>query len=241
VAWWQPNRDEVRVLRLMSSEAGQVVLHVPAEEAIELAAGRVEWTHEAHLDAGAAPAALTLAPASLMGTIEGEWGSPLAEGVSGPVWQPNDLPWADAGHLDRLERLDLTLTWTNGPQGGADFGIAVGPNGGSGFHYTNSEYQASVGEQSERRTLEAADFDQLGWENTTQPQTGPSISTGGFAVTAIPYSLAWEATFAADPGLADFCLGLGDRGTTDVTDSRGETASFPGTGTVGPARAHRVD
>ncbi|MEA3136511.1 MAG: hypothetical protein QOC71_792 [Thermoplasmata archaeon] len=242
VAWWQPTRGDVHVLQLMSDEAGKAVLHVPDDEAVDLMAGRVEWTHEAHLDAGAESAALTLTPASLLGVIAGEWTEALAEGVSGAVWQPNDLPWADAGHMDRLEGLDLTLLWDNGPQGGADFGIGVGPNGGSGFHYTNRQYQTTVGPQSEERTLGAADFEQLGWDNTTLPQAGPSISTGGFAVASIPYTLMWEATFATDPALPDRCLSLGDTGAVDDTDSRSEA---PGSATVsatfGPRRAGRVD
>ncbi len=242
VAYWQHTRESVHAVRLVSGESGKAILRVPADEAIELVAGRVEWTHEAHLDAGERPASLILTPASVLGLVEANWTAPVAQGVNGAVWQPADLPWADAGHMDRLERLDLTLLWTNGPEGGADFGIAVGPNGASGFHYTNSEYQATVGAQSETRILEAGDFADLGWGNTTRPQAGPSISTGGFALSPIAYTLVWEATFETDPDLRDRCQVLGDADAIDVTASRGESSgSMTGGVTTGPARPDRVD
>lgn len=242
VAYWRQTREAVHAVRLLSDASGKAALRVPAGEGIELMAGRIEWTHEAHLDAGEQPASLVLTPASVLGLVEANWTAPLAQGVSGAVWQPADLPWADAGHMDRLERLRLVLSWSNGPGGGADFGIAVGPNGESGFHYTNSEYQATVGEQSEERVLESGDFVDLGWGNTTRPQAGPSISTGGFAVDPIGYTLVWEATFEADPGLRDRCEALGEAEAVDVTASRGESAgSMTGAVTVGPGRADRVD
>ncbi|MHB1261976.1 MAG: hypothetical protein ACYC2H_09710 [Thermoplasmatota archaeon] len=242
VAYWQQTRESVHAVRLVSDAAGKATLRVPAGEDLELMAGRIEWTHEAHLDAGDRPASLILTPASVLGLVEANWTTPLAQGVSGAAWQPTDLPWADAGHMDRLERLRLVLAWTNGPQGGADFGIAVGPNGESGFHYTNSEYQATVGEQSEERILEPGDFADLGWGNTTRPQAGPSISTGGFAVDPIAYTLAWEATFEADPGLRDRCENVGDVDAVDVTASRGESGgSMTGAVTIGPSRTNRLD
>lgn len=239
-AWWQATREELQVLRVATGQAGQVVLRVPPDEAVDLVAGHVEWTHEAHLEAGEAPATVVLTPASLIGVVHGNWTEPVAQGVGGAVWQPNDLPWADAGHMARLQRLHLELLWTNGPQGGADFGIAVGPNAGSGFHYVNGEYQATVGVHLEERTLEGEDFAAFGWDGGTRPQAGPSISTGGFALTPIPYALTWEATFEADPDLPDRCLSLGDIDAVDVTDSRRESTAIP-SGSVGPGRQDDAD
>jgi hypothetical protein len=239
-AWWQATREELHVLRVATGPDGQVVLRVPPGESVDLVAGHVEWTHEAHLDAGNEPATLILTPASLIGVVDGNWTEPITPGVGGAVWQPSDLPWADSGHMARLERLRVDLLWTNGPDGGADFGIAVGPSSGSGFHYVNREYQATAGVHTEERTLEGEDFAALGWDGDTLPQAGPSVSTGGFTLTAIPYTLTWEATFLADPDLADRCLSLGDADAVDVTDSRRESAPMP-SGSVGPGRQHGAD
>jgi hypothetical protein len=240
VAWWQAGPDAVQVVRLRTSESRMATFLVPADAPIGLLAGGSEWTSEGRVAAGAAPATLLLGSGLEVGSIEGAWGMPAAQGLSGASWQPEDLPFGDGDRMERLERLDLLLSWTNGPQGGADFGIAVGPNGGSGFHYTNREYQTSLGPQTESRVLEAADLGQLGWDASTRPQAGPSVSTGGFAVAPIAYTLDWTATFAADPELADRCLDLGDADAADVT-SGSQATSGSAASLARPAGPRRAD
>lgn len=241
VAWWRATSGEVEVVRLRTAGSPTVTFAVPADIPVALLTGRSVWTNEGHVGPGSSDATVLLTSGLDTGSLEGDWGALVAEGVSGASWQPNDLPWAEGGRLGRLERAELTLTWTNGPQGGADFGIAVGPNGESGFHYTNREYQTSVGGHTESRVLEAADLAQLGWDDATRPQAGPSVSTGGFAVSPIPYTLAWKATFAVDPALADRCLDLGSAVAVDATSGSEAPAAGSMIFVAGPAASRRTD
>lgn len=223
-AWWVDG-EELAVVHLRSRESGgsgpvsiePAVALVPAHVAVRIVAGAHEWTRDGFVTAGTDEALVDLAQPGLSGTASGTWTEAASFGPAGASWRPTMLHWADDETMARLATLHLELTWSNGPGGGADFGIAVGPDADGGFSYTNGEYQASPGAQRETRELGPADFAQLGWTNRTRPQAGPSISTGAFATTGIPYELSWQATFAPDPDLARVCTTLGDAQAFDAT------------------------
>jgi hypothetical protein len=132
-----------------------------------------------------------------VGAMQSRWTRPATVGAQRSEWQPAPLPWADAGHLDRLESVTLTLEWANAPQSAADFGIALG-RGGS-FRYWNQEYQTSLGPQSEALALDRAALEELGWTSGDRLDAGPSVSTGAYAATPIAYELSWKATFLQPP------------------------------------------
>lgn len=225
IAVWWHEADQIVVLHLRSDEGlddGPIsvmpsVAKVPAGVAVRIVAGDDAWTLEGFVAAGTEDALADLARPEVLGSLAGTWDEPVSMGfASGPAatsWQPNDLPWADQERIQRLDELVLTLTWDNGPAGGADFGIAIGPTGSDEFSWRNAPdaaSQASAGPQSEERTVTAAELAQLGWSNVTGLRAGPSVSTGAFATTGIDYDLAWRATFAPDPDLPRVCATLGD-------------------------------
>ena len=224
IAVWWAEGDALAVLHLRSREAsggGGVSIEpsmamVPANVAVRIVAGEDRWTQDGFVAAGTEEALVDLAQAEIHGSSPGTWTEAASFGPAGASWRPTPLHWADGETMARLATLHLELTWSNGPGGGADFGIAVGPDTNGGFSYTNSAYQTTLGEQRETRDLGVADFAQLGWTNATRPQAGPSISTGAFASTGIPYELSWAATFFPDPDLARVCTTLGDAQAFDV-------------------------
>lgn len=221
--WWFASLQEIHVVRLRGPAEDGFVANVPDDHGVYLLAGQGSWTLEGRVAAGTQDA-ITLTDGGSTGSLAGVWSEAATTGLGGPsglgaTWLPSDMPWADAEHMDRFERLELTLAWTNAPTGGADFGIAVGPTVDGGFHYVNGAYQANLGPQVERRTVLATEAASLGWDNTTLPRAGPSISTGGFAAQGIPYELSWVAAFRPDPDLPQTCIRLGDVDTADVTSA----------------------
>lgn len=222
-AWWMEG-ERLAVLHLRSAEGldgGPISVHpavamVPQDVAVRIVAGDKAWTMDGFVEPGTGDVLVDLSTPEVQGRTQGTWDDPASFGPSGASWMPATFAWADDGTMARLESLHLQLAWSNGPGGGADFGIAVGPNGNGGFSYVNADYQATPGAQRETRDLGPADFLQLGWSNGTRPQAGPSVSTGAFATTGIAYEMAWEATFAPDPDLASVCTTLGDAQAYDA-------------------------
>jgi hypothetical protein len=215
--WWQEG-DHLVVLHLRSAEltsGGELSINpsralVPNDVAVRIVAGHDEWTQDGFVAAGTDVELVDLDEPEVHGVIAGTWDEAATFGPAGEAWRPSPMDWADEDTMARLRSLRLELAWDNGAGGGADFGIAVGPSTTGGFHYVNGEYQATPGGQRETRDLGPSDFAQLGWSDTTRPQVGPSVSTGAFAATGIPYELTWSATFSPDPDLPQVCETLGD-------------------------------
>ncbi len=230
-AWWPGANGTVEVVRVRTGDGFHATIQAPAGKAIGLlgglatpATGQNTWDAEGFVAPGGDDVEVTLGK-TLVGSLTGSWTQPatagFAAGPAAPSWQPQDLPWADQDRIQRLEQLVLTLHWDNGPEGGADFGIAIGPAGSTEFHWVNAPNaanQASPGAQSEQRVIAAADLADLGWSNVTGLRAGPSVSTGAFATTGIAYTLDWDASFMPGSDLGNLCRVLGDVRAIDVTD-----------------------
>lgn len=207
-SWWFTAPDAIAVLHARRGDTGPVQLDVPPNVAVSIVAGsHDDWDKEAHVPAAGEDVTLTMAGTSMTATLTGTW-SAMASigGPAGAAWQPHSFTGVEVG---RLQELRLRLTWSNGVDGGADFGIAVGPTPDAEFHYTNTQYQATPGPQSELRIVPFDELQAFGWTNKTLIQVGPSISTGGFS-RGLPYALDVTAEFLPDPDLARTCMQLGD-------------------------------
>lgn len=209
-AWWFTAPDAIAVLHARRGDTGAVQLNVPPQVAVSIVAGsHDDWDKQAHVPAASDEVLLTLSGTRVMASITGTWSAAVSlGGPAGSTWQPHAVAFAGLG-VDRLQELTLDLTWSNGIDGGADFGIAVGPTPGAQFHYTNSQYQATPGPQRETRVLQVDELEGFAWTNETVIQVGPSISTGGFSRN-LPYTLDVTAEFLPDPDLPRTCMMLGD-------------------------------
>ncbi len=124
---------------------------------------------------------------SFMGTIDG----PGQVGFQNAQWFPHEIAWVDpAQWLLRLQELRLELSWTNGPDGGADLGIGVGDAGG--FRYQNQAFQTSTGPQSETWSPTGDDVRAQTMQGPLM--AGPSISTLNAAPQGLDYALTWTAS-----------------------------------------------
>lgn len=209
-AWWFTAPDKISVLHARRGDTGVVQLNVAPNVAVSLRAGsHGEWDKEARVPAAGGDVALTLSGSSLTATLGGTWSDLVSVGgPAGTVWQPHAFDFTGIG-IERLQELTLRLTWSNGVEGGADFGIAVGPTPDAEFHYTNSQYQATPGPQSEVRSVRLDELQGFGWTNETLVQMGPSISTGAIS-RSLPYVLEVTAEFLPDPDLPRTCMDLGN-------------------------------
>lgn len=133
-----------------------------------------------------------------VGSTQSQWTKPATLGAQERDWQPTPFYWADAEHLARLDSVEVTLEWTNNPQGAADFGIALGRDGA--FRYWNQAYQAGLGTQRETLTLSRGELAENGWTSGDHLDAGPSVSTGAYSATSpITYTLSWMAQFQPPP------------------------------------------
>ncbi len=214
--WLGEANGTVEFVALRTSEGAPALsVHARAGVPVGVLAGRdakdggIEgWRRAATVPAGDGPADIVLDD-RLRGEVSGDWDAALATGLPDAMWQPQSLPDL-AANLGRVESVAFTLRWTNGAQGGADFGIGLASGGDGSFRYTNAEYQADVGEQQERREVSGDELVGLGWGSGTPAQAGPSVSTGGFTASSIPYTLAWEATLLpVGPEAGQVCGELG--------------------------------
>lgn len=209
-AWWFTAPEAISVLHARRGDTGAVQLNVPPNVAVAIVAGsHGDWDKEAHVPAAGEDLALTLAGSSVVTTLAGTW-SDLATlgGPAGTAWQPHAVAFTGIG-VERLQELELSLTWSNGVDGGADFGVAVGPTPDADFHYTNSQYQVAPGPHHEGRSISFEELQGFGWTNETLIQVGPSISTGALS-RSLPYTLDVTAKFLPNPDLPRTCMKLGD-------------------------------
>lgn len=219
LAYWPGDNGTVEFVALRTGDGAQALtVHARAGVPIGLLAGRegAGWRHALAIPAGDGEAAVQVSD-TLTGEVNGVWDAALATGVPDAVWQPQPLPDLQA-NLGRVTAVQFTLAWTNGAGGGADFGIALASGADGSFQYTNRAYQAQAGDQSESRDVPVEELLGHGWGNGTPAQAGPSVSTGAFATTGIPYTLSWVADLRpADGSAGHVCDALGPVREADVT------------------------
>ncbi|HUR25523.1 MAG TPA: hypothetical protein VM327_05865 [Candidatus Thermoplasmatota archaeon] len=247
-AWWDDGgAGKLDAVLLRTGADGSATANVPAGAGVHLIAGDSgddgdSWSHDGFVQAGQESLTVGLIGTTQTGSLDGLWSMPVAIGAQERVWDPHDLPWADADHLEGLWSLILVLEWENQPQGSADFGLALGHDDLD--RYWNPEYQVSLGPEREILLLSLTDLEEFGLTQGDSLRAGPSISTGAYVVTPIPYTMSWQAEFntVGDPGL--LCDRYGDDATIeDVTGSGSDPAPTPlssSTITVAPA-ARRLD
>lgn len=125
----------------------------------------------------------------------------LHAGLLSTIWQPHELELG-AGWVQRLDRIQAQLAWDNTPTSAGDLGIGIGD---TSFQYRNSEFQTSYGSFSETWAPAADELRSVLTGETIR--IGPSISTGHYAATGIPYDVAWSVQLAREGAWSAPCTG----------------------------------
>lgn len=206
ITMWETGRNEdtvtIDTVWARTDAQGVATFGLPASTDIFLLAGAPGWNEE-WLGPISPDTTVTLFPESLQGAVTETWDEPATIGANDPQAVLHPLPFA-GGWNERLEALEVTLTWTNAPTGSADFGIAVGEDQ---FRYWNQQFQTTLGDHSETLTLTRDELEAEGLVSMQGIGVGPSVSTGQFNVAGIPYELTWTATFDTSRIIPPECAG----------------------------------
>lgn len=227
LAWWIGDDGRVAYVALRTGGDGVATVHVPRGASVRVWGGSLDWTGDETVVAGeplrlrypgADPGTLELPANAYDGFFSDFWVQlPPAIGLPlGPthVWMPNDLPWAQADRLARLESVEFRLAWVNNMDGIVDLGIGVGR--AEAWESWNQAVQAEQGIFQETLVLTRADLESRGWTSGEGLQAGPSLGTWGATTDKLTWDLRYTAHFAQDPSRGDLCA-AGGLAPHDVT------------------------
>ncbi len=227
----------LRVLALQSA-AGIFTAHVPSDRSLRIvAAGSLATMSQMtaqEIPAGTAPVDLTmrLLQPRLTVMLDGMWSGPQATLYVPPYtnvqWDPHpiefnaDPAWSEA-YTRSLRHFSATLSWTNGAQGIASFGVAADLNGGDA---DNCSFQDGRDETTspglQKEGFDTDDTSQGTFCFTPTPlgpdrpvvYIGPATPQAAVGLLALPYSIDVTAQFDSSADLLQGCTVGNDQGVT---------------------------
>ncbi len=232
-----PTIDIRKTLRANTGPDGRATLRVPEGIVVGIVAAAEghteEWMPGVPTSGPSSEHAVTLYQTRIELAILGAWGPGAASSgfLTGSAyqWDPNELQLGfdgptHAGYAARLHAAAVTLTWENGPTGGGDLGIGLGPDGGSPTLFDDGSDNIAFGPQEEKMAAGYAEVVEHGL-NTGTLHVGPATKSGFLAPGGLDYAITVVLDF--EGARPDFGC-TGSSSTTD--DSEGFGISTPGTG-----------
>lgn len=201
-------------LSMRTDENGRVTAHAPTNRVVGIVAWAPNYTEEwipravTGADGAGGTVDFPLYRARLVDDVNGTIGpagaSPGKLTGTNHDWYPQPAPWGEdedarAGYVERLASARLTLTWTNGPDGGGggDLSIGVGATTSEpDLVYDSDNPDAGPGEHTEQVALDTGDVEREGWPSSDRLFVGPATSSAYAGPTGLSYDLRVEAAFS---------------------------------------------
>ena len=230
------------VLRMMTGPDGIVTARVPGNRIVGVVVAKDGFTEEwvpalaAGDTGGTGTYTVPLYRQSLALDVDAVWGPGGASTGfatnSQYAWDPHAVPFAESdeanrGYAARITEMTVTLTWTNGLNGGGDLGIGVGPPVDGPRYFADGSTNIASGQQSETTTLSLDHLRAHGILGAPSIQVGAATDSGFVAPFGLPYTMHIEARFDTARAAFASCFGGGR------DDNAGAGASVPGQGALG--------
>lgn len=234
--------EATHVLRMLTSDSGQVVAHVPSGLLMGIVAAKEGYTEEwvGHLGVGDSPLGFTL---PLYRTTLSIWmNGTLSPGALSTgeftggnyAWSGQNIPFppaAQRGYAARMTLLDATVGWSNdplsltNPGGMGDLAVAAGPDAQRDpTLFADSGTNTGLGPQQEELRRGSEELRTHSVQGAEQVFLGPATASGYSAPMGLPYTLHAQMEF--DRALSDLDGCLYRSGQSDSGSGAG--ASIPG-------------